>query len=116
LNTLDLIFLCALRLLTAVLIVFLGGCTRTTYTDLPQQTMHAKIASGELVRSGERVTITLRAGEQRELTVSAITTDSVIGKEARWLERHESGFEEEAGVVFEEVTIPINDIVLSGTD
>ena len=88
-----------------------SSCTSVTYTDLSIQQLHEKIAAGEIVRPGETATIATADGEQYELTVSAVSADSVVGKVAVSPASDEDGFGQDQGVTFNDVTIPIGDIL-----
>ena len=88
-----------------------SSCTSVTYTDLSIQQLHEKIAAGEIVRPGETATIATLDGEQHEITVSAVGADSVTGKVAANRASNTDGFEQDQGVTFIDLTIPINDIL-----
>lgn len=89
----------------------LSSCTSVTYTDLSIQQLHEKIAAGEIVRPGETATIATVDGEQHEIRVSAVSADSVIGKVAASQASDADGFEQDQGVTFTDLTIPIDDIL-----
>ena len=89
----------------------LSSCTSVTYTDLSIQQLHDKIAAGEIVRPGETATIATVDGEQHEIRVSAVSADSVIGKVAASQASDADGFEQDQGVTFTDLTIPIDDIL-----
>lgn len=88
-----------------------SSCTSVTFTDLSIQQLHEKIAAGEIVRPGETATITTVDGEQQEVMVSALSAGSVVGKVAVSPASDEDDFGQVEGVTFNEVTIPIGDIV-----
>jgi hypothetical protein len=88
-----------------------SSCTSVTFTDLSIQQLHEKIAAGEIVRPGETATIVTVDGEQHEIMVSAVRADSVIGRVAAGQASHVDGFEQDQGVTFIDLTIPINDIL-----
>ena len=89
----------------------LSSCTSVTFTDLSIQQLHDKIAAGEIVRPGETATIATVDGEQHEIRVSAVSADSVIGKVAASQASDADGFEQDQGVTFTDLTIPIDDIL-----
>jgi len=88
-----------------------SSCTSVTFTDLSIQQLHEKIAAGEIVRPGETATIATVDGQQHEITVSAITAESVIGKVGASTASDADDFEHGNDVPFIDTSIPINDIL-----
>ncbi len=88
-----------------------SSCTSVTFTDLSLKQLHEKIAAGEIVRPGETATIVTADGEQLEVTVSTVRADSVVGKVAVSPASDEDGFGQDQDVTFNDVTIPIGDIL-----
>lgn len=87
------------------------ACTNTTYTDLSRQELHEKIASGEIMHPGDKVSIVTAAGKRHEVLVSAITADNVVARQSTRPEQSSDGFEEDQELISEIINIPIDDIV-----
>jgi hypothetical protein len=106
----------AKRLLTLCLVFALlaiCGCTSVRTTEVSSDRHRDQITSGELIRIGERVTITTADGMNYELSVTQITEDKVFGE--RTIVR--AGAEDESTLDVVQVTetenieIPVVEIV-----
>ena len=88
----------------------LSCCTSVTSTDLSIQQLYEKIVAGEIVRSGETVTIATVDREQHEIMVSAITAESVIGKGVASTLSDSDDLKHGKDVPFIDNSIPSNDM------
>jgi hypothetical protein len=90
-----------------------GSCTRVKTTDVQSDQLRDQIVSGELIQTGNRVTITTADGANHELTVTEITEDKVLGENTIVRENSvdESTLEVVPVTETEDIEIPIADIV-----
>jgi hypothetical protein len=64
-----------------ILILLCCACATHKPVELSVEQLHAKLAAGDLVKSGEQAEITTLDGRHYTLRVTAITASSVVGEE-----------------------------------
>jgi hypothetical protein len=68
------------RIFAWLLLIVLAGCTTLRPITADQNDLASRIASGELIKPGDRVAITKKDGVERRFVVASVSAASIDGK------------------------------------
>jgi len=99
---------------SAWFLVMIVGCSTVKTEDLSPNDLQKKIASGELIQKGDRVTVNTDKGRRYELELTQISDESISGEET--VRQNEEEINENAEISHQPietrpVEIPIVEIV-----
>ena len=67
--------------LWACMVVAVYGCSTVKTTEVPPDQLQRQIASGEVIKEGDRVTITTSRGMRYDLKIAGVESDRILGEQ-----------------------------------